>query len=187
VGLDVVVQRMEQLNGLIEAETMPGAGTKFTLQLPLTLAIITVLMVEVGGAVYALPSGSVVESLRFSRAEVARIGGRDTLRVRDRVVPVLHLAELFGARAAAGEEAYAVVVGRGEKRLALAVDRLRGQQDVVIKALDPVVADAAVGIAGATILGDGRVVLILDVAALFEGRRGRGGRGRAAGAPGAEA
>ncbi len=187
VGLDVVVQRMEQLNGLIEAETMPGAGTKFTLQLPLTLAIITVLMVEVGGAVYALPSGAVVESLRFSRAEVARIGGRDTLRVRDRVVPVLHLAELFGARAAAGEEAYAVVVGRGEKRLALAVDRLRGQQDVVIKALDPVVADAAVGIAGATILGDGRVVLILDVAALFEGRRGRGGRGRAAGAPGAEA
>jgi len=187
VGLDVVVQRMEQLNGLIEAETMPGAGTKFTLQLPLTLAIITVLMVEVGGAVYALPSGAVVESLRFSRAEVARIGGRDTLRMRDRVVPVLHLAELFGARAAAGEETYAVVVGRGEKRLALAVDRLRGQQDVVIKALDPVVADASVGIAGATILGDGRVVLILDVAALFEGRRGRGGRGRAAGAPGAEA
>jgi two-component system chemotaxis sensor kinase CheA len=187
VGLDVVVQRMEQLNGLIEAETMPGAGTKFTLQLPLTLAIITVLMVEVGGAIYALPSGAVVESLRFSRAEVARIGGRDTLRVRDRVVPLLHLAELFGARAAAGEEAYAVVVGRGEKRLALAVDRLRGQQDVVIKALDAVVADAAVGIAGATILGDGRVVLILDVAALFEGRRGRGGRGRAAGAPGAEA
>jgi two-component system chemotaxis sensor kinase CheA len=179
VGLDVVVQSMERLNGLIEAETIPGAGTKFTLQLPLTLAIITVLIVEVGGVAYALPSGSVVESLRYPKREVARIGGRDTLRVRDRIVPVVHLAELFGTQARGGEDGYAVIVGRGEKRLALAVDRLRGQQDVVIKALDPAVSEAAVGIAGATILGDGRVMLILDVAALFEGRRGRG-RGRAA-------
>jgi two-component system, chemotaxis family, sensor kinase CheA len=179
VGLDVVLRSMEQLNGLIEAETIPGAGTKFTLQLPLTLAIITVLMVEVGGAVYALPSGAVVESLRYPKSEVTRINGRDTLRVRDRIVPLLHLAELFGAASTGGDEAYAVIVGRGEKRLGLTVDRLRGQQDVVIKALDPVVSEAVVGIAGATILGDGRVVLILDVAALFEGRRARA-RGRAA-------
>jgi two-component system chemotaxis sensor kinase CheA len=173
VGLDVVVQSMERLNGLIEAETIPGAGTKFTLQLPLTLAIITVLMVEVGGRVYALPSGAVVESLRFPKRDAVRINGRDTLRVRDRLVPLLHLADLFGAEAPGGEEAYAVIVGRGEKRLGLTVDRLRGQQDVVIKALDPVVSDAVAGVAGATILGDGRVVLILDVASLFEGRRGR--------------
>ena len=178
VGLDVVVRSMEQLNGLIEAETIPGAGTKFTLQLPLTLAIITVLMVEVGGAVYALPSGAVVESLRYPKSEVTRIGGRDTLRVRDRIVPLVHLAELFGVSEAGGDQAYAVIVGRGEKRLGLTVDRLRGQQDVVIKALDPVIAEAVVGIAGATILGDGRVVLILDVASLFEGRRARS-RGRA--------
>jgi len=179
VGLDVVVQSMERLNGLIEAETIPGAGTKFTLQLPLTLAIITVLMVEVGGDTYALPSGSVVESLRYPRSEVTRIGGRDTLRVRDRIVPLLHLGELFGGAALPGDEAYAVIVGRGDKRLGLTVDRLRGQQDVVIKALDPAVSEATVGIAGATILGDGRVMLILDVAALFEGRHGRE-RGRAA-------
>jgi len=179
VGLDVVVQSMERLNGLIEAETIPGAGTKFTLQLPLTLAIITVLMVEVGGAVYALPSGAVVESLRFPRSDVTRIGGRDTLRVRDRIVPLLHLAELFGVPASERGEAYAVIVGRGEKRLALTVDRLRGQQDVVIKALDAAVSESVVGVAGATILGDGRVVLILDVASLFEGRRTRA-RGRAA-------
>jgi two-component system chemotaxis sensor kinase CheA len=178
VGLDVVVQSMEQLNGLIEAETIPGAGTKFTLQLPLTLAIITVLMVEVGGAVYALPSGAVVESLRYPKREVTRIGGRDTLRVRDRIVPLVHLAELFGTSPVQGDDAYAVIVGRGEKRLALSVDRLRGQQDVVIKALDPLIAEVVAGIAGATILGDGRVVLILDVASLFEGRRARS-RGRA--------
>jgi two-component system chemotaxis sensor kinase CheA len=168
---------MERLNGLIEAETIPGAGTKFTLQLPLTLAIITVLIVEVAGETYALPSGAVVESLRYAKGDVSRIGGRATLRVRDRIVPLVHLAELFGTRPSAGEAGYAVIVGRGEKRLGLAVDRLRGQQDVVIKALDPVVSEAAAGIAGATILGDGRVMLILDVAALFEGRRGRG-RGR---------
>ena len=179
VGLDVVVQSMERLNGLIEAETIAGAGTKFTLQLPLTLAIITVLMVDVGGSVYALPSAAVVEGLRYKRSETVRMNGRDTLRVRDRIVPMLQLAALFGATEAPARddgEGYAVIIGRGEKRLALTVDRLRGQQDVVIKALDPVVNEAAVGIAGATILGDGRVVLILDVASLFESRRSRASR-----------
>ena len=181
VGLDVVVRSMERLNALIEAETIPGAGTKFTLQLPLTLAIITVLMVDVGDEVYALPSGVVVESLRYAKRDLVRMNGRDTLRVRDRIVPFVHLAELFGRQGLKRDSAYAVIVGRGEKRLGLSVDRLRGQQDVVIKALDAVVSNASVGIAGATILGDGRVVLILDVASLFEGRRARGsGRGRVA-------
>ena len=181
VGLDVVVRSMERLNALIEAETIPGAGTKFTLQLPLTLAIITVLMVDVGHEVYALPSGVVVESLRYAKRDLVRMNGRDTLRVRDRIVPFVHLAELFGRQGLKRDSAYAVIVGRGEKRLGLSVDRLRGQQDVVIKALDAVVSNASVGIAGATILGDGRVVLILDVDSLFEGRRARGsGRGRVA-------
>ena len=181
VGLDVVVRSMERLNALIEAETIPGAGTKFTLQLPLTLAIITVLMVDVGHEVYALPSGVVVESLRYAKRDLVRMNGRDTLRVRDRIVPFVHLAELFGRQGVERDSAYAVIVGRGEKRLGLSVDRLRGQQDVVIKALDEVVSNASVGIAGATILGDGRVVLILDVASLFEGRRARGsGQGRVA-------
>jgi two-component system chemotaxis sensor kinase CheA len=183
VGLDVVVRSMERLNALVEAETIPGAGTKFTLHLPLTLAIITVLMVETGGELYALPSAAVVESLRYEKRELVRMNGRDTLRVRDRVVPMLHLAELFGRPGREGDFAYAVIVGRGEKRLGLTVDRLRGQQDVVIKALDAVVSEASVGIAGATILGDGRVVLILDVAQLFEGRRSRTLRGRAVADP----
>jgi len=122
----------------------------------------------------------VVESLRYARRDLVRMNGRDTLRVRDRIVPFVHLAELFGRSSAAGDFAYAVIVGRGEKRLGLSVDRLRGQQDVVIKALDAVVSSSQVGIAGATILGDGRVVLILDVATLFEGRRGRAQRSRVA-------
>ncbi len=111
VGLDVVVQSMERLNGLIEAETISGAGTKFTLQLPLTLAIITVLMVDVGGSVYALPSAAVVEGLRYKRSETVRMHGRDTLRVRDRIVPMLQLAALFGV-----EEAPARARRRGLRR-----------------------------------------------------------------------
>src|SRR4029453_1114555 len=95
VGLDVVLKCTERLNGLIEAETMPGAGTKFTIQLPLTLAIISVRMVEVGGETYALPSGSVVESLRFARADIVKMNGQDTLRLRDRLVPLVNLARLL--------------------------------------------------------------------------------------------
>jgi two-component system, chemotaxis family, sensor kinase CheA len=171
VGLDVVLKCTERLNGLIEAETMPGAGTKFTIQLPLTLAIISVLMVEVSGQTYALPSGSVVESLRFERADILKMNGQDTLRLRDRMVPLVDLRRLFDLPEKKAREAYVVVVGRGEKRVGLTVDRLRGQQQVVIKALDPVVSGGAFGVAGATILGDGRVVLILDVSSFFGDRR----------------
>jgi len=177
VGLDVVVKCMERLNGFIDAETMPGAGTRFTMQLPLTLAIISALMIDVGGYTYAIPAGSVVESLKFRPEDINRIGGRETLRLRDRIVPLFRLAQLFGheRRELAGHS-YAVVLGRGEKRLGLAVDRLLGQQEVVIKALDPIVSAAGLGLAGATIMGDGRVVLILDVAAFFGDRRLLGAR-----------
>jgi two-component system chemotaxis sensor kinase CheA len=171
VGLDVVLKCTERLNGLIEAETMPGAGTKFTIQLPLTLAIISVLMVEVAGQTYALPSGSVVETLRLDRADILKMHGQDTLRLRNRMVPLVNLGRLFDLPEAPTREAYVVVVGRGEKRVGLVVDRLKGQQQVVIKALDSVVSATSYGVAGATILGDGRVVLILDVSSFFGDRR----------------
>jgi two-component system chemotaxis sensor kinase CheA len=169
VGLDVVLKSIERLSGLIEVESVPGVGTKFIIQLPLTLAIISALLVEVCGRPYALPIGSVVESLKMRRGDVHTINGRETLRLRDRIVPIQRVADLFGLSGGGGE--YVVVLGRGDKRLGLVVDRLRGQQEVVIKALDPVVMGEGSAVAGATIMGDGRVVLILDVAALFEGRR----------------
>ena len=172
VGLDVVLKSIERLNGLVEVETVPGVGTKFIIQLPLTLAIISALVLEAGGATYAVPLSSVVESLKFDTSEVHAINGRDTLRIRDRIVPLVALDRLFGHPAAGdGQRRYAVILGRGDKRLGLVVDRLHGQQEVVIKALDPAVSGAAFGVAGATIMGDGRVVLIIDVAALFEGKR----------------
>jgi two-component system, chemotaxis family, sensor kinase CheA len=179
VGLDVVLKSIERLNGLVEAESIPGVGTKFIIQLPLTLAIISALLVEVHGHVFAVPLASVVESVKFSRNDVVRMNGRDTLRLRERIVPVLHLASLFELpqEAEKGGESYAVILGRGDRRIGLAVDHLKGQQEIVIKALDASVSGAAFGIAGATIMGDGRVVLILDTLALFEDRRSREGRG----------
>ena len=173
VGLDVVLKAIERLNGLVEAESIPGVGTKFVIQLPLTLAIISALLVEVSGRTFALPLGSVVESLRFRKDEVVRMNGRDTLRVRDRIVPLLHLGTTLDLpRAeAARDEPYAVILGRGDKRVALAVDLLKGQQEIVIKALDGSISGEALGIAGATLMGDGSVVLILDTLSLFEERR----------------
>jgi two-component system chemotaxis sensor kinase CheA len=148
-------------------------GTKFIIQLPLTLAIISALLVEVSGRTYAIPLGSVVESLKLREGEVHTISGRETLRIRDRIVPLLRLARVFGLPEDQGPEAreYAVIIGRGDKRVGVIVNRLRGQQEVVIKALDPAVSGESVGMAGATIMGDGRVVLILDVASLFDGKR----------------
>ncbi|HEY8147798.1 MAG TPA: chemotaxis protein CheA [Vicinamibacteria bacterium] len=173
VGLDVVLKSIERLNGLVEVETVPGVGTKFIIQLPLTLAIIAALLVDVSGRTYAIPLGSVVESLKLRPQEIHTISGRETLRIRDRIVPLVRLARLFGLPEEEGPEAreYAVVIGRGDKRVGVIVNRLRGQQEVVIKALDPAVSGEAVGMAGATIMGDGRVVLILDVASLFDGKR----------------
>jgi two-component system chemotaxis sensor kinase CheA len=172
VGLEVVLQAIERLNGLVEVESVPKVGTKFIIQLPLTLAIISALLVEVSGQIYALPLSAVVESIKFQTSEIHPINGRDTLRIRDRLVPLLWVSRMFGLpEREALEREYAVILGRGDKRVGLVVDHLRGQQEVVIKALDPAVSGGAFGVAGATIMGDGRVVLILDVATLFEGKR----------------
>jgi two-component system chemotaxis sensor kinase CheA len=186
VGLDVVLKAIERLNGLVEVETVPGVGTKFTIQLPLTLAIISALLVEVGTHTYAIPLSVVVESIKYNPNDVHHVNGRPTLVIRDRIIPLLRVADLLDLGGEAEMKGYAVIVGRGDKRVGLLVDRLRGQQEVVIKALDAAVAGATMpAVAGATIMGDGRVVLILDVAAFFEGRRHTliHGRAPAAGSP----
>jgi two-component system, chemotaxis family, sensor kinase CheA len=171
VGLDVVLKSIERLNGLVEVETVPGVGTKFIIQLPLTLAIIAALMVEVSGETYAIPLSSVVESVHLRGEKIHTIGGRETLRLRDHLVPLVRLSRLFGLEDRPSPREYAVIIGRGEKRLGVVVHRLCGQQEVVIKALDPVVSGSVVAMAGATIMGDGRVVLILDVSSLFDAKR----------------
>jgi two-component system chemotaxis sensor kinase CheA len=174
VGLDVVLKSIERLNGLVEVETVPGVGSKFIIELPLTLAIISALLVESAGRTFAIPLAPVIESLKLTGRDIRSINGRETLRLRDRIIPLIRLSDFFELpQAPATERQYAVIVGRGDKRVGLVVDRLRGQQEVVIKPVDTAIAGAAaaVALAGATIMGDGRVVLILDVAAFFEGRR----------------
>jgi two-component system chemotaxis sensor kinase CheA len=181
VGLDVVLKSIERLNGLVEVETVPGVGTKFIIQLPLTLAIISALLVEVSGRTYAVPLGAIVESVKFRPDEVHTINGRETLRIRDRLIPLVRLTQLFalGADERPGRE-YAVIIGRGDKRVGMVVHRLCGQQEVVIKALDAAASATALPMAGATIMGDGRVVLILDVSCLFDGKRLAAVQGRLA-------
>ena len=184
VGLDVVLKSIERLNGLVEVETVPGVGTKFIIQLPLTLAIISALLVEVAGRTYAIPLGSVVESLKFDAGRTStRINGRETLRIRDRIVPARAPGRRCSAwrrRAPGAARSTRSILGRGDKRVGLVVDRLQrpaggGHQGAGPRRLGR--SDRR--LAGATIMGDGRVVLILDVAALFEGRRHSVLQGRA--------
>src|SRR5262249_37736041 len=128
VGLDVVLKSIERLNGLVEVETVPGVGTKLIIQLPLTLAIISALLVDVAHRTYAIPLASVVESIKFEDRDIQRISGKDTLRIRDQIVPLLRLATLFGLPASGPtDKQYAVILGRGDKRVGLVVDRLKGQ------------------------------------------------------------
>src|SRR5262249_815416 len=119
--------------------------------------------------------------------EVHTINGRATMRIRERIVPLVRLSELYNlAGGPSAERQYAVILGRGDKRVGLVVDRLKGQQEVVIKALDPSVSGRPFAVAGATIMGDGSVVLILDGAALFEGKRAKAHAQAEVGAPALE-
>ncbi len=170
VGLDVVKKNVGSLGGIVDVKSERGKGTTFTIKLPLTLAIISSLMVEAGSEMYALPLSSVVESIRLNPEELASVNDREVIRLRDRVLPLVRLSNLFGCDVSsinASGRMYIVVVGRAEKRIGLVVDRLLGRQEIVIKSLDEFVGDSE-GIAGATIMGDGRVVLILDISGLID-------------------
>lgn len=170
VGLDVVKKNVASLGGMVDVRSDRGKGTTFTIKLPLTLAIISSLMVEAGSEMYALPLSSVVESLRLQPEELDSVNDREVIRLRDRVLPLVRLSSLFGcgrSRPDGAKKMYVVVVGRAEKRIGLVVDRLLGRQEIVIKSLDEFIGDAE-GIAGATIMGDGSVVLILDISGLID-------------------
>lgn len=170
VGLDVVKKNVAGLGGMVEVKSGAGTGTTFIIKLPLTLAIISSLMVGAGQEQFALPLSSVVESIRVNPEDVSSINNREVIRLRERVLPLVRLASLFGCPVSGGADGsrmYVVVVGRADKRIGLVVDRLMGRQEIVIKSLDEFVGDAE-GIAGATIMGDGKVVLILDIAGMID-------------------
>lgn len=164
VGMDVVKTNIAQLNGLIDIDSTLGGGTRVDVRIPLTLAIIQALLVRTGAEVYAVPLVSVVETVRVEPREIKTVDRAPVLRLRDRVVPLLRIDQVFGiptARKEKGRE-YVVILGMAEKRVGLVVDALVGEEEVVIKSLGSYLTDTP-GIAGATIRGDGRVTLIVDV------------------------
>jgi two-component system, chemotaxis family, sensor kinase CheA len=169
VGLDVVHRNIRRLGGAVSIQSVAGQGTRFVIRLPLTLASLDGQALRVGSETYVLPLGSIVESLR-PRPETFRtvLGGLESLVLRGEVLPLLRLHHIFGVAASVEDplKALAVIIEHDGRRLALLVDELLAQQQVVIKSLDANY-HAVEGIAGATIMGDGRVALILDVAGLI--------------------
>jgi two-component system chemotaxis sensor kinase CheA len=174
VGMDIVRSTIDELNGTTDIDSAPGRGTTLTIKLPLTLAILPSLMVDIGGDVFALPLESVVEIVDVRRRDVTTVCGLPTVSVRDRVVCILTLGTIFKWRQgnaktenAEAETITLVIVNEGKRQLGLAVDRVLGEEDVVIKSIADNYRNV-VGIAGASILGDGRISLILDPPALIE-------------------
>lgn len=167
VGMDVVRTNIEKLNGIISIDSRIGEGSTFYLKLPLTLAIIQALLVEVAGETFAIPLVSVVETVRITTSEIHSFEGREVLKLRDRVLSLVRLEEAFALDELEQDEIYVVVVALAEKQLGFIVDKLIGQEEIVIKSLGEYLGGNP-GIAGATITGDGRVRLILDVAGVIE-------------------
>ena len=168
VGLDVVKTSIEKLNGSIAVFSRPGEGSRFVIRLPLTLAIIQGLLIRVGEEVYSIPVASVIESQRIRMEDVRMIDNYEVLDVRDEVISLLRLSRLFGIPVTQHSDfAYVVIVGTAEKKIGLMVDSLIGEEDVVIKPLKDQFTNSP-GIAGASILGDGSVSLIIDVNQLLD-------------------
>jgi two-component system, chemotaxis family, sensor kinase CheA len=167
VGLDVVKRTIDHLRGKIDIVSSPARGTTITLRLPLTLAIIDGLLVRVGRGRYVIPLSAVEECVELSTEEDARSRGRSFLNIRGDLVPFLRLRELFRASEPADRYQKVVIVSAGELRVGLVVDQVIGDHQTVIKSLSRLHADVEI-FSGATILGDGTVALILDIAHLVE-------------------
>lgn len=170
VGMDVVKTNIKKLNGLIEIKSEKGLGSEFILRLPLTLAIIQSLLVDVEGEIYSIPLASVLETLRVDQRQFHVIGGQEVLKLRDMVLPLIRLEQVFRVQHQNEPDhfCYVVVIGAADKRVGLVVTRLVGQQEVAIKSLGNYLANVP-GIAGSTILGDGRVTLIIDPVGMIDG------------------
>ena len=168
VGLDVVKKNIEKMSGTVRITSVPGKGTTFIIKLPLTLAIIQGLMVRVQSEIYVLPISSVIESIRISPQEIKSIDNYEVINVRNEVLSLLRLNRLFNLKKSEDLESYfVVIVGINDKKMGLLVDSLIGEEDIVIKPLKDKYTSTP-GIAGATVLGDGTVSLILDVSQIVE-------------------
>ena len=168
VGMDVVRTNIRKINGSVDLESEPGKGSQIIIKLPLTIAIIQALMVEVERSIFAIPLSTVIEAVRISRSEIKTINGREVLHLRDRVLPLIRLAQEFDIPTDANRERfYVVVAALGDRRVGVVVDELRSQEEVVIKSIWDYL-ETVKGVSGATITGEGKVVLILDTSELVQ-------------------
>jgi len=170
VGMDVVKTNIMRINGTVLIDSKLGKGTKITFRLPLTLAIINALNVEAEGELYAIPLTTVMENMRVHKDQIKMINGKKMVNIRDSVLPVVNLDDLVGTGGAEKEEGewmYLVIVEIGDRRFGMLVDKLHGQEEIVMKSMGEYLKGTA-GIAGACVTGDGKVILILDMGGLVE-------------------
>ncbi|MGL2613638.1 chemotaxis histidine kinase/response regulator CheAY2 [Helicobacter pylori] len=169
VGMDVVKTNIEKLNGIIEIDSEVGVGTTQKLKIPLTLAIIQALLVGVQEEYYAIPLSSVLETVRISHDEIYTVDGKSVLRLRDEVLSLVRLSDIFKVDAIleSNSDVYVVIIGLADQKIGVIVDYLIGQEEVVIKSLGYYLKNTR-GIAGATVRGDGKITLIVDVGAMMD-------------------
>jgi two-component system, chemotaxis family, sensor kinase CheA len=172
VGMAVVRATVEELGGALEVATEPGRGTRFAITLPLTLAIIDAIIAHVGAQTFAVPQSAVQEVIEVDPDKLRPLEQNELLTHRGRALPIVRLGQLFHLETAVRPRLHAIVVGTGQSAVGLLVDRVSGHREIVVKTIaDPLIHVS--GVSGATELGDGRLVLILDVAALSRGVRER--------------
>jgi two-component system chemotaxis sensor kinase CheA len=176
VGMSVVAAAVEQLSGTLRLETEMGTGTRFVIELPVTLAITDALVARVGVETFAVPQGSIREVIAVPQSALVQVERNEMTPHRGSALPIVRLSRLFGLADSAGDRLHVLVVGTGAAALGIAVDRIVGQREIVVRAIGDTLARVD-GISGATDLGDGRVVLILDPAVLARQTRERPDRG----------
>ncbi|MDT8901314.1 chemotaxis protein CheA [Anaeroselena agilis] len=170
VGMDAVKTKIESLGGMVDVETKVNEGSRFKIRLPLTLAIIQALLVKVCEEIYAIPLGSIDSTINITPGDIKTIQNQEVILLRGQIIPIVRLGKVLGVSHAGNEDAeelYVVIVHMGDQKAGVIVDTLIGQQEIVIKSLGKLLASIKV-LAGATILGDGRVALILDVGSLMQ-------------------
>jgi len=167
VGMDVVNTNVSKLNGIVDVTSKPGEGTEVSIKIPLTLAIMQAMMIEISGAIYAIPLTNIIEIVKPEAEEISTINGQPTLRLREQVIPLIDMPNHLAIAECKTQPAFAVIVGLGQQRIGLMVHRLIGQQEIVIKPLDDLF-DRGNAMSGATVLDDGGVSLIVDIATLIK-------------------
>jgi two-component system chemotaxis sensor kinase CheA len=167
IGMNIVKEKITSLGGFIDIETVAGSGTTFTITLPITLAIIKAILIEVANEKFAIPLTSVSETFIVDTNKIQTIEGREVIETRGKMLPLLRIDRVFMLKEEPKEEYFGVIVGIGDRRIGLLIDNMLGQAEVVVKSLGRYFKNIS-GLAGAAEIGKHQVILVLDVEALME-------------------